>query len=128
MDTALWIVAGVLAGAYLLGGASLVLMSKERYGALGASQRWVEDFSTGHLKAIGSIKIAGALGLVLPAVVGVAPILVPLAACGLMLLMAGAATTRFRRSEWRYVVGDLVFLSLFAFVAWGRFDLVPFGS
>ena len=43
-----------------------------------------------------------------------------------MLFMAGAATTRFRRSEWTYMVGDLVFLSLFAFTAWGRFSLEPF--
>ena len=43
------------------------------------------------------------------------------AACGLALFMAGAATTRFRRREWTYLLGDLVYLSLFAFLAWGRF-------
>jgi hypothetical protein len=43
-----------------------------------------------------------------------------------MLFMSGAATTRFRRSEWRFLAGDLLFLTLFAFLAWGRFDLRPF--
>jgi hypothetical protein len=66
------------------------------------------------------------VGLVLPALANIAPTLVPLAATGLMLFMAGAATTRFRRSEWSYLVGDLVFIGAFAFLAWGRFVVEPF--
>lgn len=126
MNTALWILAGVLSVAFLVGGATQVLMPKEKYRSLGASQHWVDDFGPGHLKAIGIIKMAGAVGLVLPAAGDIAPELVPLAACGLMLFMAGAATTRFRRSEWGYLVGDVMFLALFAFLAWGRFSLEPF--
>lgn len=128
MHTVLWVLASLLAAAYLIGGASQVLMSKEKYRSFGKSQHWVDDFSGGHIKAIGVIKIVGALGLLLPAVLGFAPVLVPLAACGLMLVMAGAATTRFRRSEWGFMVGDVVYLSLFAFLAWGRFSLAPFGG
>lgn len=126
MNTTLWIISSALAAAFLAGGFSQLLMSKEKYRSLGASQHWVDDFGAGHIKAIGVIKIIGALGLVLPAVGDVAPGLVPLAASGLMLLMAGAATTRFRRSEWALMAGDVLFLALFAFLAWGRFDLEPF--
>lgn len=68
------------------------------------------------------------MGLVLPAAVGVAPVLVPLAASGLMLFMTGAGTTRFRRREYGAMVGDLFFLAAFAFLAWGRFALEPFGG
>ena len=42
------------------------------------------------------------------------------------LVMAGAGTTRFRRKELSSLLGDLVFIGLFAFVAWGRFGLEPF--
>ncbi len=42
-----------------------------------------------------------------------------------MLFMAGAATTRFRRSEWVSMFGDVVFICVFAVVAWGRFVLYP---
>lgn len=126
MNITLWIITSVLAAAYLVGGASLLLMSKERYRALGRSQHWVDDFTAGQIKAIGAVKVVGAVGLVLPAVLGIADVLVPMAACGLMLVMAGAATTRLRRGEWTFLAGDLVYLSLFAFVAWGRFDLAPF--
>ncbi|WP_409429033.1 DoxX family protein [Mycobacterium sp. SMC-11] len=126
MNTALWIIAGVVAAAYAIGGAALLLLPRAKYRALGANQHWVDDFGDGHLKAIGTIKLAGATGLVLPAAVGVAPLLVPLAATGLMLFMAGAATTRFRRSEWTYMAGDVVFIAMFTFLAWGRFVLHPF--
>jgi hypothetical protein len=126
VNLALWILAGALAVAYTTGGVSMVLLPKERYRALGPSQHWVDDFHDGHLKVIGTIKLVGCLGLILPAALNIEPVLSPLAACGLMLLMSGAATTRFRRSEWKFLVGDLVLLSLFAVLAWGRFDLHPF--
>lgn len=126
MNTTLWILAAVLGAAFLTGGATLGLISKQRYRALGASQHWVDDFSLGQLKVIAVIKIVGAVGLVLPAFLDLAPVLSPLAASGLALFMAGAGTTRFRRREWGYMIGDIVFLGLFAFLAWGRFDLQPF--
>ncbi|ORW25442.1 hypothetical protein AWC18_01980 [Mycolicibacter nonchromogenicus] len=126
MNTALWIIAGVIAAGFAIGGTTLLLLPRTKYRALGASQHWVDDFGDSHLKVVGTIKLLGATGLVLPAAVGVAPLLVPIAATGLMLFMAGAATTRFRRSEWLYLVGDTVFIAMFAFLAWGRFALQPF--
>ncbi|MEB3032881.1 DoxX family protein [[Mycobacterium] nativiensis] len=126
MNTTLWIIAGVAAAAYAIGGATLLLLPRKKYRELGANQQWVDDFSDGQLTAIGTIKLIGAIGLILPATVGVAPLLVPIAATGLMLFMAGAATTRFRRSEWGYMAGDVAFIALFAFLAWGRFALQPF--
>lgn len=126
MNTALWIIAGILATGFVIGGAALLLLPRERYRALGANQHWVDDFDNGHLKTIGTIKLIGAIGLVLPAAVGVAPLLGPIAACGLMLFMSGAATTRLRRNEWGYMAGDIAFITVFALLAWGRFAVAPF--
>lgn len=128
VNITLWIIAGVLAFTYGVGGASQILLTKERYRAVADSQHWVDDFGAGHVKAIGMIKITGVVGLIVPPLVDVAPVLSPVAACGLMLVMAGAATTRFRRNEWGLMAGDVAFLAAFAFLAWGRFVLEPFGS
>lgn len=125
MNTALWILTSLLGVAFLAGAAGQLLMPKEKYRALGASQHWADDFSASHIKAIGTIKLLGVSGLILPGVLGVATVLVPLAASGLMLFMSGAVTTRFRRSEWKFMLGDVTFLLLFALVAWGRFGLEP---
>jgi hypothetical protein len=124
MTATLWTVSIIVALAYTAGGAALLAFSRQRYRALASSQQWVDDFGDGQLKAIGGLKVAGAAGLVLPAAVGVAPIVTPLAACGLALFMAGAATTRFRRNEWVAMAGDTVFLAVFAFLAWGWFTVL----
>jgi len=126
MNVALWIVAAVLATAYLVGGAAKLVVPKERIAATGRGGRWVEDFGAGTVKAIGAFEVLGALGLILPAVLDIAPVLVPLAALGLAIIMAGAAITRVRRREFTLMVVDLVYLALAAFVAWGRFGPASF--
>lgn len=128
LDIVLWVVAAAMAVAFGIGGASQVILSKEKYRALARSQHWVDDFGSGHIKAIGTIKLLGVIGLIVPPLVRILPVLSPIAACGLMLVMAGAATTRFRRSEWGLMAGDTAYLLVFAFLAWGRFALAPFGG
>lgn len=120
MNLTLWIVAGLLAVAYLIGGGKLI-MQKEKIAAAGPSARWVEDFSAGSVKAIGALEVLAAVGLVLPAALDIAPVLVPLAALGLVMIMVGAVITRIRRHEFKFMVADLVYLALAGFVAWGRF-------
>src|SRR5688500_272937 len=126
MNTAPCTLTVLLGTAFTIGGATLLVLPKERYRALHATREWTDDFSAGQLKVIASLKLLGGLGLLLPAGGDVAPGLVPVAACGLALFMAGAGTTRFRRGELPSLVGDLVFIAMFAFLAWGRFDLEPF--
>lgn len=88
--------------------------------------RWVLDFKPGTLRAIGALEILGAVGLVLPALLGIGPILVPPAAGGLALVMAGAMIMRIRRGETKAALGDGGYLALTTFVAIGRFALEPF--
>ena len=121
MNIALWIVTGLLATAYFFGGGLKLIMTKEKIAAHGASAEWVRDFAPASIKGIGALEVLGALGLILPAVLNIAPWLVPLAATGLALVMVGAATLRLRRRELSLVVVDLIYLALLVFVAWGRF-------
>lgn len=120
MNLALWIVAGVLAAAYFASGVGKMLVPKQKIAAFGTSAKWVDDFSPAGVKAIGAVEVLGAAGLILPAALGVAPILVPLAAIGLAVVMVGAAIVRVRRGEYKYMAVDLVYLALNVFVAWGR--------
>ena len=126
MNLALWIVAGLLASAYLVSGVGKLVLPKEKIARTGRSAEWVEDFSAGSVKAIGALEVLGAAGLILPAVLDVAPILVPLAALGLALVMVGAVVTRVRRHELKLMIADLTYLALTVFVAWGRFGAEPF--
>jgi hypothetical protein len=63
----------------------------------------------------------GAVGLILPALLNIAPVLAPLAATGLATIMVGAAIVESRRREFKHVLLNLTYLALLVFVAWGRF-------
>jgi DoxX-like protein len=126
VNVALWIGAGLLALVSLAGGAVLLAQPKEKLAASGFG--WVENFDTGAVKAIGTLKVLAAVGLILPAVLDIAPVLVPAAAVGWVLLMIGAMITHLRRHEAGSIVVNAALLALAAFVAWGRFDLSPFTS
>lgn len=131
MDLFLWIVAGLLAPVFLLGGGLKVVLPKERIRATGRIRgrdlaAWTEDFSPGAIKAIGVLEVLAAIGLVVPPLVGVAPVLAPLAAVGLVLLMLGAAVVHLRRDELPNIAGNVVYLTLAAAVVWGRFVVEPF--
>jgi DoxX-like family len=119
LNLALWIVAGLLAAVLLVSSAKL-LVPKEKMAGMGAASRWVEDFSPGALKAIGALELLAAAGLILPATLDIAPVLVPVTATGAVLLFVGAVTMRLRRGEKATIAPDLVYLALAAFVAWGR--------
>ena len=120
MNLALWVAAGVLAAVLLVAATNKLVIPPEKLATFPGGG-WVEDFSPGALKAISTLEILGAAGLILPAVLGIAPVLVPLAATGVALLFAGAVITRLRRGEKATIVADLVYLALAVFVAWGRF-------
>ena len=119
MNVVLWIVAGVLAVAFLASG--LMKLAQPKKKIVDSGMGWAEDFSDGAVKGIGALEVLGALGLILPAVFDVATVLVPIAATGLALIMLGAAVTHARRKENQMIVINVVLLVLAAFVAWGRF-------
>jgi hypothetical protein len=120
MNIALWIVAGLLAAVFLLAGSTKLFIPREKL-AEAPGGGWVNDFGAGFVKFLGAVEILGAVGLILPALLGIAPVLVPLAALGLGLIMIGAATVMFRRREPKHALVNLTYLALIAFVAWGRF-------
>jgi len=122
LNRALWIAAGILAVVFLVASSTKLLVPKEKQaGMFGAASKWVEDFSPRALKVIGVLEFLAAVGLIVPAALGIAPVLVPLAATGAVLLFTGAVVTRLRRGERATIIGDLVYLAMAAFVAWGRF-------
>ncbi len=124
MNVVLWIVAGVLAIAFLASG--LMKLAQPRKKIVDSGMGWAADVSDGAVKGIGALEVLGALGLILPAVFGVATVLVPLAAAGLALVMVGAAVTHARRRENQMIVVNVVLFALAAFVAWGRFGPYAF--
>jgi uncharacterized membrane protein YphA (DoxX/SURF4 family) len=124
MNLALWIVAIVLAAVFAGSGLMKEVVPKDKLVAAG--QGWAQDVDQARIRLIGLTEILGAVGVVLPAAVHIAPILVPLAAVGLALVMVGAAVVHGRRNEPMNIAVNLVLIALAVFVAWGRFGPYSF--
>jgi uncharacterized membrane protein YphA (DoxX/SURF4 family) len=124
MNITLWIITAVLALAFLAAGAMKLAQPQEKLAASGMG--WTEDFSPSPIKAIGLAEVFGALGLILPAVTGVATFLVPVAATGLAVVMVGAAITHTKRGEKQMVVINIVLAALALIVAAGRYGTWAF--
>ena len=124
MNIALWILAGLLAFAFLGAGLSKLTQPKAKLAA--GNMAWVEDYDENQVKAIGAVEVLGALGLILPAAFGIAEFLTPLAALGLTLTMAGAAATHVRRGEKSMVPVNVVLGGLALLLAVMRFGPYSF--
>jgi uncharacterized membrane protein YphA (DoxX/SURF4 family) len=125
MNVLLWIIAGVLAVAFAAAGLMKLTQPRDK---LASSMGWAADVPPGMVKAIGALEVLAAIGLIGPAAVGIAPVLVPLAAVGLIALMAGAVITHARRGEYQFIIVNVILLALAAVVAWGRFGPHRFTS
>lgn len=127
MNLALWIAAGLLALVALAGGISKTFIPKEKLAAHRGGE-WTGHASVGFVRTLGILELLAAVGLILPAALGIAPVMVPVTAACWVALMAGAMITHGRLGQFALVGLNAVYLALAAFVAWGRLGIVPFGG
>jgi hypothetical protein len=119
MTVLAWILQGVLGLAFLAAGG--MKLAQERKKLVDSGMGWAEDVSDGTVKLIGGLEVLGAVGLVLPTLLGVAPVLTPIAAAGLTLVMAAAVVTHLRRGEYTGALPSAVLGVLSLVVAILRF-------
>jgi len=101
------------------------VMKAFQYERAKASLPWVKDVPHGLTTFIGIAELLGGLGLLLPAITGILPWLTPLAGVGLALVMLLAIGFHASRREPQAIGFNAVLLILAAFVAYGRFLVMP---
>ncbi len=125
MNTVIWILQGLIALMFAMAGFMKLSKSKEELKKQG-SMAWVSDVSSSNIKLIGSLEILAAIGLIVPQLTGILSWLTPLAALGLVFTMIGALSLHIRRGDGRQaLVVNVMLLLIAAFVAYGRYMLVP---
>jgi uncharacterized membrane protein YphA (DoxX/SURF4 family) len=95
-NTWLWILAGFLAALFL--GTGVLKLTRSRDEIIAEGLTWAEDYSEPQLRALGWAEVLGAVGLVVPPLVGFG-IVTPIAASCLTLLTVGALVVHVRRRE-----------------------------
>ncbi len=116
MDTALWVVQIILAFAFIMAGGMKLALPKPK---LVEKMAVMEEFSQQTIRIIGTLEVLGALGMLLPAWLGILPWLTPLAALGLALTMLVAASVHARRSEKGMIAVNMMMLAMALFVVYG---------
>jgi uncharacterized membrane protein YphA (DoxX/SURF4 family) len=119
MHTILWILQVLLAALFIVTGT--VKLTQPRRKMAAGPMKWAAHVTDAQFRAIGLVEILGALGLVVPAALGVATFLTPLAAVGLALTMVAAGMTHLRLGELDRIAVPLFVLALTVFVAIERF-------
>lgn len=126
MNIVLWIAQVLLAFGFLGTGYGHAFKADELQGQprmewMKALPRWLKTF-------IGISEMAGGVGVLLPALTGIQPWLTPLAAALLALVMLLAFVFHVVRREYPNLVVNAILFALAAFVAYGRWVLLPIGG
>lgn len=87
---------------------------------------WTGEVSGSFVKLTGVFDLLGAFGLILPGLFRFKPILVPLSAAGIILLMIAAGIFHVSRGETEQIGVNIVFAILAGLIVWGRFK-IPVG-
>lgn len=116
MSVVIWILAIVLALAFLAAGIMKIVLGDR----LRERMPWAEGYAANTIRLIGILEVLGAIGLVLPNLLGILPWLGWLAALCLAVIMIAALVVHARRKESRAVVVNLVLIIALVIVAWGR--------
>ena len=115
LTSALWIIQGLLALLFLFAGSMKLIVPIQMLTA-----QMPLPLPGLFLQFIGVAEVAGAIGLILPGLLRIRPILTPLAACGLLIIMIGATVVTLAGGEVVPALLPLVMGLLCAFVAYGR--------
>jgi uncharacterized membrane protein YphA (DoxX/SURF4 family) len=126
MNVLLWVLAGVLAFVFLGSGVMKLVTPMDKIAERGAD--WVEKVPAWQVRLLGTLEVLGAVGLILPAVLDIAPVFVPLAALGVVVVMIGALIVHGLGREWPGVAMCVVLLAAAVLVVWGRLGPYSFTS
>jgi hypothetical protein len=96
MNVLLWIAQLLLAAIMVAAGGSKLFLPRAR---LAEKMSWTKDAPIALVKLLGLAELLGAFGLILPRLTGIAPILTPIAAGGVSLILIGALATKLRHRD-----------------------------
>jgi uncharacterized membrane protein YphA (DoxX/SURF4 family) len=118
MDTLLWIIQSILAFVFLHGGLCKTFYAKRKMAFLG--QDGVVGLPIAVIRTAGIAEILGAYGLVIPLWLDIIPILTPIAAACLALVMLLAAGTNLSRKKYKNIGINIFLFGLCVFICIGR--------
>ena len=118
MNAALWILQSLMALLFIYSGICKSFLPKQKLIALG--QTGVEDLSPAMIHFIGITEILGGIALILPIWLDIVPVLTPVAALCLSIIMILASRVHYKRHEYKTVFMNCVLFAMCIFIFYGR--------
>jgi len=118
----LWIGQALLAAIFIMGGTTVLLQPIE---AIASQMSFVNHFPYLVVKLIGLCEIVGGIGLILPSLLKIKPILTPIAAGLLALVMLFAVIYHLTHNEAAGSGFPLALGVIAGLVSWGRLKVAP---
>lgn len=118
----LWTLQVLLAALFLMAGSMKLF---QPISELAKMLPWATEFPAVMVRFIGLSELLGAIGLLLPSIFRIQPILTPIAAIGLSIVQLLAMGFHLSRGESSMIGANIVFISLAVLIAWGRLKVAP---
>lgn len=118
MNTTLWILQALLAAAFILPGYGKLFSSKQQHIADGHIR---PGASVLPIRVLGVLEGLGCIGIIVPWLTGILPVLTPVAAIGFALIMTAGLVHHARKKEFKMLPMLALLLVMAVMVAWFRF-------
>ena len=118
MNTALWVIQCLLCAFFIMPGLGKIGASKEKHIADGHLK---PGASIVPIRVLGVLELLGCVGIIVPWLTSIAPILTPMTATGFCLIMAAGIVNHSLKKEYKMLPMLTVVFALAAIVAFYRF-------
>lgn len=113
MNTAIWIIQGVLAALFSMHAIMVLISSKQKPDD--------KNPSVLQMRIIAILELLGVIGIIIPYLTGILPILTSLSAIGFSVVMVGALVVHYKKKEYKILSLIVLLLILSWVVAYYRF-------
>lgn len=118
----LWVAQVLLAAIFIMSGFMKASTPVEQ---LSAMIPWASDVPLALVRFIGTVELLGGIGLLLPSLLRIKPMLTVLASAGLAIIMFLAIPFHVSRGEAQMIGVNALFMLIALFVVWGRWKKAP---
>ena len=118
MNTFIWVVQAALALFFLFPGFTKLIKTKGQLTEMGMLK---PGDSVAPVRFIGTMEILGSVGLILPWLLQIMPVLTPVAAVGFCIIMVGAVAVHASKKDFKVMPLLVTLFAFSALVAWYRF-------
>ncbi len=122
MNIALWITQGILASMFLMAG--LIKSTQPIDKLLKSGISWADRFPISTVRIIGFCELLGALGLILPLLLNIYPILTSVSASALAFVQILAIFHHAKHKESKAIIFNIVLFAFAVFIVYGRSALL----